>query len=112
MWPVGTKVRLPPGGKCAQSSSTVCRATEAYCGMSSLISLCDQRRRENMSLYSVIMSMTPVQWSSFLGSRNGRKKLSRPGASRSQSTASTFFPEAARIQAVLASAMVRPVPPL
>lgn len=62
--------------------------------------------------YSVIMSMTPVVAASAFGSRNGRKKRSSPGASRSQSTVSTRLPLAARIQAVLARAIVRPVPPL
>ncbi len=54
----------------------------------------------------------PVVPASTAWSMNGWKNLARPGASRSQSTVSTRNPLAARIQAVLASAMVRPVPPL
>ena len=45
-------------------------------------------------------------------SMNGWKNRCRPGDSRSQSAISTRFPLAARIQATLASAIVRPVPPL
>ena len=45
-------------------------------------------------------------------SMKGVKNRCRPGDSRSQSTTSTRLPFAARIQATLASAMVRPVPPL
>lgn len=54
----------------------------------------------------------PVVAASAEESRKGWKKRKRPGASRSQSTVSTRWPFAARIQAVFARAMVRPVPPL
>jgi len=49
---------------------------------------------------------------SALSFRNGIKYLCSPGASKSQSIASTFFPLLAKIQAIFAKVIERPVPPL
>jgi len=56
--------------------------------------------------------MSPSFVEAVPSSRKGAKYLCRPGASRSQSMASTRYPRAAVIHAAWASAMERPVPPL